>query len=90
MQRPFGAFLLLLMDLLQWVQLNFIECEQVALQVACGEWPAMRWLNYLRCDCDYRLPRLLELLQVFDPDGDSLDARKVVHGGIAAEKFVFN
>ena len=76
------------MDLLQWAQLNLIECGQVALQVACGKGLAMRWVDCLRCDCDYRLPRLLELLQFFYPDGDSLEAREVVHGGIAAEEFV--
>lgn len=88
MQRPFGAFLLLWMDLLQWVQLNFIECEQVALQVACGKGVAVCGVDCFWCGGENRLPRLLELLQFFYPDGDSLEAREVVHGGIAAEEFV--
>ena len=68
--------------------LDFVKLRQVFFQVDCTDRLAVRGVNSLRCDCDYRLPRLFVLLQVFDPDGDSLEAREVVHGGIATEENV--
>lgn len=68
--------------------LDFVKLRQVFFQVDCTDRLAVCGVDCFWCGGENRLPRLLELLQVLNPDGDSLEAWEVVHGGIAAEENV--
>ena len=72
--------------LLQRIKPYAIQMASIFHQVFCRKRLPMRWVNQLWVECNHLLPRLLVLLQAFNPDDSALDTGEVVHGGIATEQ----